>query len=51
MLTAIREVLWMVLGLILDIVTLPFRIVAALLFGAELEFRHFGRRRGTSRAV
>lgn len=45
MLTAILEALWMVLGLILDIITLPFRIVAALLFGADFEFRRFGRRR------
>lgn len=48
-LSAILGVIWMVLGLVLDIVTLPFRIVFALLSGAEWEFRRFGRRRGGTR--
>jgi hypothetical protein len=43
MIAAIFSVLRMVLGLILDIVTLPFRIVFALLGGAEFEFRRFSR--------
>lgn len=41
MITAILNVIRMVLGLILDIITLPFRIVFALLGGAEFEFRRF----------
>ncbi len=45
MLSAIIGVIVMVLGLILDIITLPFRIVIALLGGAEFEFRRFSRRR------
>jgi hypothetical protein len=43
MFTAIFNVIGMVLGLVLDIVTLPFRIVFALLGGAEFEFRRFSR--------
>ena len=34
----------MVLGLILDIVTLPFRALFALLAGAEFTFRQFSYR-------
>lgn len=45
MISAIFGTITMVLGLILDVITLPFRIVFALLRGAEWEFRHFGRRR------
>lgn len=45
MLSAIVGVIMMVLGLILDIITLPFRIVFALLGGAEFEFRRFSRPR------
>jgi hypothetical protein len=45
MLSAIVGVIVMILGLILDIVTLPFRVVFALLRGAELEFRRFSRPR------
>jgi hypothetical protein len=41
MLTAIIDVIMMVLGLILDIITLPFRALFALLGGAEFEFRRF----------
>lgn len=41
MLSAIFNVLRMVLGLILDIITLPFRALFALLGGAEFEFRRF----------
>jgi hypothetical protein len=43
MFTAIFNVIGIVLGLVLDIVTLPFRIVFALLGGAEFEFRRFSR--------
>jgi hypothetical protein len=43
MIGAIFSVILMVLGLILDIVTLPFRVVFALLGGAEFEFRRFSR--------
>jgi hypothetical protein len=45
MIAAIFDVIWMVLGLVLDIVTLPFRVLFALLGGAEFEFRRFGRPR------
>ena len=45
MLSAIFSIIAMVLGLILDIITLPFRIVLALLRGAEFEFRRFSRPR------
>jgi hypothetical protein len=41
MLTAIIDVIVMVLGLVLDIITLPFRALFALLGGAEFEFRRF----------
>ena len=43
MIGAIFNAVRMVLGLILDIVTLPFRVVFALLGGAEFEFRRFSR--------
>lgn len=43
MLSAIANALMMILGLILDIITLPFRIIIALLGGAEFEFRRFSR--------
>lgn len=45
MLSAIVGVIMMVIGLVLDIITLPFRILIALLGGAEFEFRRFSRRR------
>lgn len=45
MISAIVSVIMMVLGLVLDIITLPFRAIAALLGGAEFEFRRFSRRR------
>ncbi|MDQ6777009.1 MAG: hypothetical protein M3071_12525 [Actinomycetota bacterium] len=45
MISSILDVIRMVLGLILDIVTLPFRAVFALLAGAEFEFRRFSRAR------
>ena len=45
MLSAIVDVIMMILGLILDIITLPFRIVFALLRGAEFEFRRFSKPR------
>jgi hypothetical protein len=45
MISAIFDAILMVLGLILDIVTLPFRILFALLGGAEFEFRRFSRPR------
>ncbi|MBO0802999.1 MAG: hypothetical protein J2P25_07990 [Nocardiopsaceae bacterium] len=41
MLSAIIGIIMMILGLVLDIITLPFRIVFALLRGAEFEFRRF----------
>lgn len=44
MISAVFSAIGMVLGLILDIVTLPFRIVFALLGGAEFEFRRFSRK-------
>jgi hypothetical protein len=42
MIGAIFAAIRMVLGLVLDIITLPFRLVFALLSGAEFEFRRFG---------
>lgn len=45
MISAILDVIRMVLGLVLDIVTLPFRGLFALLGGAEFEFRRFSRAR------
>jgi hypothetical protein len=41
MLSAVIDVIMMVLGLVLDIITLPFRALFALLGGAEFEFRRF----------
>jgi hypothetical protein len=43
MIGAFFSAIGMVLGLILDIVTLPFRLLFALLGGAEFEFRRFSR--------
>lgn len=43
MLSAIVNVLQMILGLILDIITLPFRALFALLGGAEFEFQRFSK--------
>jgi hypothetical protein len=43
MIGAIFNVIRMVLGLLLDVITLPFRILFALLGGAEFEFRRFSR--------
>jgi hypothetical protein len=43
MISAIFSALRMVVGLLLDIVTLPFRILFALLGGAQFEFRRFSR--------
>lgn len=43
MISAIFNAFRMVLGLILDIITLPFRIIFALLGGAEFEFRRFSK--------
>lgn len=40
---AIFSAFRMVIGLILDPITLPFRIVLALLGGAEFQFRRFSR--------
>jgi hypothetical protein len=45
MLSAIIGAIMMILGLILDIITLPFRILFALLGGAKFEFRRFSRPR------
>ena len=44
MISAIISAIMMIIGLILDIITLPFRIVIALLGGAEFEFQRFSRR-------
>jgi hypothetical protein len=41
MFAAIFSVIAMILGLLLDIVTLPFRAAFAVLRGAEFEFRRF----------
>jgi hypothetical protein len=43
MISAIFAAIRMVIGVVLDIVTLPFRLLFALLAGAEFEFRRFGR--------
>lgn len=45
MISAIFDVIAMVIGLVIDIVTLPFRVILAIVRGGEFEFRHFGRRR------
>ena len=44
MISAILSAIGMIFGLLLDIVTLPFRILFALLGGAKFEFRRFSRR-------
>ena len=41
MISAIFDVIRMVLGLVLDVITLPFRAIFALLGGAEFEFQRF----------
>jgi hypothetical protein len=41
MISAIFSAIGMVIGVILDIITLPFRLILALLGGAEFEFRRF----------
>jgi hypothetical protein len=41
MISAIFDAVWGVLGLVLDIITLPFRLLFSLLGGAEFEFRRF----------
>jgi hypothetical protein len=43
MFSALIDTVAMILGLILDIITLPFRIAFALLGGAKFEFRQFSR--------
>jgi hypothetical protein len=45
MTSAIFDAILMVLGSILDIITLRCRLVAALLGGAEFEFQRFSRGR------
>lgn len=47
MIGAIFAVVAMVLGLVIDLVTLPFRALAAILGGADFEFRRFSRRHHT----
>ena len=49
MLSSIFAVIAMVIGVVLDIVTLPFRAAFALLRGAEFEFRRFSRPRRRAR--
>ena len=46
MISAIFDVIRMVLGLVLDVITLPFRAIFALLGGAEFEFKRFSAPRG-----
>jgi hypothetical protein len=41
MISAIFAAIGMVIGVILDIITLPFRLIIALLGGAEFTFRRF----------
>jgi hypothetical protein len=41
--SAILNAFRMIIGFILDLITLPFRILLALLGGAEFEFRRFSR--------
>ena len=43
MIGAIFNAVRMIVGVLLDIITLPFRLVFALLGGAEFEFRRFSR--------
>jgi hypothetical protein len=43
MIGAILAAIRMILGVILDVITLPFRLVFALLSGAAFEFRRFSR--------
>ena len=43
MIGAIFKAIGMVLGLVLDVITLPFRLLFALLGGAEFEFRRFSK--------
>lgn len=43
MIQAILNVVRMILGLILDIITLPFRLLFALIGGAEFEFQRFSK--------
>lgn len=49
MLGAIANALRMILGTILDIITLPFRLLFALIGGAEFEFSKFGKSGGGGR--
>jgi hypothetical protein len=42
MIGAIFAAIRMIFGLVLDIIMLPFRLIFALLSGAEFEFRRFG---------
>lgn len=51
MIGAIFSVIAMVLGLVVDLITLPFRALFALLGGAEFEFRRFSRPRSTAGRV
>jgi hypothetical protein len=41
--SALLAAIGMVLGLLLDVITVPFCILFALLSGAEFEFRRFSR--------
>lgn len=51
MIGAIFSVIAMVLGLVVDLITLPFRALFALLGGAEFEFRRVSRPRSTAGRV
>jgi hypothetical protein len=48
MISAIFSVIAMIFGLILDIITLPFRALIALFGGAEFEARRFSRRQSSA---
>lgn len=45
MLSAIFSVIAMVMFLVIDLITLPFRAILALVHGTEVEFRRLSRRR------
>ncbi|HEX2318985.1 MAG TPA: hypothetical protein VHJ18_08385 [Streptosporangiaceae bacterium] len=49
MFSSLFALIAMVIGAVLDIITLPFRAALALLRGAEFEFRRFSRPRRRAR--
>jgi hypothetical protein len=50
MLSAIINVLQMIIGTVIDVITLPFRAVIALLSGAKFEFRQVSKPRQNAHA-